>query len=126
MDRIDKTPRPDRRFAPRTPPASNLATWVARRVSSARDRYHATVILHAPIETVSPRVPPASGTVEPLDDGRCMLHAGSDWLDGLAIYIANIGVDFEILEPPELVERVRDLAARFARASGPPVRQSRS
>ena len=35
-------------------------------------------------------------------------------------------VDFEILEPPELVERVRDLAARFARASGPPVRQSRS
>jgi predicted DNA-binding transcriptional regulator YafY len=126
VDRIDKTPRPDRRFAPRTPPASDLATWVARRVSSARDRYHATVILHAPVDTVTPRVPPASGTVEPLDDGRCILHAGSDWLDGLAIYIANIGVEFEIVEPPELIERVRELAARFARASGPQVKQSRS
>jgi hypothetical protein len=84
------------------------------------------VILHAPIEDVRARVPPTLGTVEPLDERRCTLHAGADWLDGLAICTANIGVDFEILDPPELVERVAVLAARFARASGPaPLRPSR-
>ena len=52
-----------------------------------------------------------------IDDQRCLLHTGSDWLDGLAVYIANIGVEFEIVEPPELIDRVADLAARFARAT---------
>jgi predicted DNA-binding transcriptional regulator YafY len=41
----------------------------------------------------------------------------SDWLGGLAVYIAEIGVDFEVLDPPELVERVTVLAGRFARAT---------
>jgi predicted DNA-binding transcriptional regulator YafY len=118
VDRIEPTPRPDRRFEAREPPATDLASWVARRVSSARDRYQARVILHAPAEEVRPRVPPTWGTVEPLDEGRCLLHAGSDWLDGLAVYIANIGVEFEIIEPPELTDRLRELADRFARAAG--------
>jgi hypothetical protein len=29
-----------------------------------------------------------------------------------------VGVDFEVHEPPELVERVRELAARLERATG--------
>jgi predicted DNA-binding transcriptional regulator YafY len=117
VDRIAAKPRPDRRFAPREPPVADLAAWVARGVSSARDRYQARVILHAPIETVVPRVPHATGTLEPIDDHSCLLLTGSDWLEGLAIYIANVGVEFEIVEPPELIQRVRDLAARFERAT---------
>ena len=117
VDRVAAKPRPDRRFAPREPPAADLAAWVARGVSSARDRYQARVILRAPVETVVARVPHAWGTLEPIDERSCLLLTGADWLDGLAIYIANIGVDFEIIEPLELVERVRDLAGRFARAT---------
>jgi predicted DNA-binding transcriptional regulator YafY len=125
VDRIEAKPRADRRFAPREAPADDLAAWVARGVLTARDSYHARVILHAPLDAVAARVPPASGMLEPIDERRCLLHTGSDWLDGLAIYIANIGVEFEVVEPPELIDRVRDLAGRFGRAAGPPRSESR-
>jgi predicted DNA-binding transcriptional regulator YafY len=118
VDRIDSPPRADRSFTPRPPPAADLASWVARGVSAARDRHVARVILHAPADQVAPRVPQYFGTIEPIDDRRCLLHTSSDWLDGLAVYIANVGVEFEIVDPPELIDRVRRLAGRFARASG--------
>jgi len=34
----------------------------------------------------------------------------------MAIYLALIGFEFEVREPPELIERVRALAALFSRA----------
>jgi hypothetical protein len=34
------------------------------------------------------------------------------------VRVGMLGVDFEVHEPPELVERVRELAARFERAAG--------
>ncbi len=117
VDRIEPKPRADRRFEPRDPPSADLAAWVARGVSTARDRYQATVILHASAREVTSRVPHAAGTLEEIDDQRCLLRTGSDWLDGLAIYIANIGVEFEIIAPPELIDRARDLAGRLQRAS---------
>src|SRR5436309_2763377 len=110
-------PSPDRRFVPREPPAEDLAAYVARRVSATRDRYQARVILRVPLAEVAPRVPPAAGTLEAIDARSCLLLTGADWLGGLAVYIADIGVDFEIVEPPELVELVRRLADRFARAA---------
>jgi hypothetical protein len=62
-------------------------------------------------------VPPAVGTLEAIDERSCLLLTGSDWLGGLAVYVAEIGVDFEVLEPPEFVDRVRVLAERFGRAT---------
>ncbi len=118
VDRIDAVPFRDRRFPPREPPDPNLAAFVARGVSTTRDRYQARVILHAPMEQVAQRVPYAFGRLEPLDERRCLLHTGSGWLDGLAVYIASIGVEFEAVEPPEFVAAVRRLADRFARAGG--------
>ena len=47
------------------------------------------------------------------------LHGG-DWLGGLAVYIASIGVDFEVVEPPELLDQIRVLADRFRRAAVDP------
>lgn len=117
VDRIAARPRADRRFEPRDPPQSDLATWVARGVSSARDSFQARVILHAAADSVAATVPHQWGTVQPISERRCMLSTGSDWLDGLAIYIANIGVEFEVVEPPELTDRIRELAARFERAA---------
>lgn len=117
VDRIDASPRADRRFAPRRPPAADLASWVARGVSRTRDRHRARVILHASVDQVSSRVPRSAGALQPIDDHRCLLDTGSDWLDGLAIYIASIGVEFEVVEPPELSARLRHLAGVFARAS---------
>jgi predicted DNA-binding transcriptional regulator YafY len=117
VDRIER-PAADRRFVPREPPADDIAAYVARAVSASRDRYQARIVLKAPIERVADRVPHNVGTLEPIDDQSCLLRTGSDWLGGLAVYVAEIGVDFEVLDPPEFVERVRELAGRFARAAG--------
>jgi predicted DNA-binding transcriptional regulator YafY len=119
VDRIEAPPATDRRFAPREPPAADLAAYVARAIGRTRDRWQARVVLHAPVETVRPRVPANVGTLEPIDEHSCLLLTGSDWLGGLAVYVAEIGVEFEVLDPPEFVERVRVLAGRFARAAQP-------
>ena len=116
VDRIERVTA-DRRFVPRPPPAEDIAAYVARAVSSTRDRYQARVVLKAPLEQVRGRVPHDVGTLEPIDERSCLLHTGSDWLGGLAVYVAEIGVDFVVLEPPEFVERVKLLAGRFARAT---------
>ncbi len=107
------------RFVPRTPPADDLAAYVSRSVSAARDRYQARVILHAPLAEAAPRVPATVGTLEAIDDSSCLLRTGSDWLGGLAVYVAEIGFDFTVLDPPEFAERVRILANRFGRAVAP-------
>jgi predicted DNA-binding transcriptional regulator YafY len=116
-DRIAKPLSAGARFAPRKLPADDVAAYVSRAMSSARDRYHARVILHAPIAALERKVPATYGSLEPIDDATCMLHTGSDWLGGLAVYIAEIGVDFTVVDPPELIDRVRDLAGRFGRAA---------
>jgi predicted DNA-binding transcriptional regulator YafY len=118
VDRIEAPPSVDRRFVPRDPPAEDIAAYVARGVAQTRDRWQARVVLHAPIAEVAPRVPPAVGTLEEIDERSCLLRTGSDWLGGLAVYVAEIGVEFEVLDPPEFVERVRVLAERFRRAAG--------
>jgi predicted DNA-binding transcriptional regulator YafY len=118
VDRIQPRLSVQRRFLPRPPPHRDIAAYVARGIASTRDRHHAEVLLHAPLAEVAARVPPYVGTLEARDARSCLLRTGSDWLGGLAVYIADIGVDFEVLDPPELAEMVAALAARFARAAG--------
>ena len=46
------------------------------------------------------------------------MRVSDDSLDWLALRIAGLGVDFDVHEPPELVQRCREMAARFGRAAG--------
>jgi predicted DNA-binding transcriptional regulator YafY len=61
------------------------------------------------------QVPPTAGMLEAIDPHTCTLHTGSHSLDALVVYLALIGVDFEVSEPPELVDHIRQLADRFNR-----------
>jgi predicted DNA-binding transcriptional regulator YafY len=117
VDRIEPRLSTDRRFTPRKLPQRDIGAYVAAAVSAARDRYQAEVILRAPLAEVAKRVPPSHGTLEEIDEHTCVLRTGAHWLGGLAVYVAMIGVDFEIVEPPELVEHVRVLSERFRRAA---------
>ena len=116
VDRVGPPLVPDRRFEPRELPEGDAARYVAHAISSRRNRFQAKVILHAPLGVVERRVPYDVGTLEAVDDHSCLLRTGSDWLGGLAVYIADIGVEFTVLEPHEFVDVVKDLAGRFARA----------
>jgi predicted DNA-binding transcriptional regulator YafY len=74
--------------------------------------------LHAPVEAIAKRVPPSAGVLEAIDQRSCMLHTGTHSLEGLTIHLMLLGVDFQVHEPPELVDHLRRLAERLGRASG--------
>ncbi|RJL36067.1 helix-turn-helix transcriptional regulator [Bailinhaonella thermotolerans] len=109
---------PGARFARRTPPGEDAAAYVSRSITSAPYRHRARILFHAPLERVAPLTSPAAGRLEPVDERTCLFLAGADSLESLAAYVAAKGVDFEVLEPPELVPVLREVAARLGRAAG--------
>ncbi|MEQ3554109.1 YafY family protein [Pseudonocardia nematodicida] len=106
------------RFPPRDPPEGGVAAHAQRGISSGAYPYRARVVMQASAEQVGEWVTPASGTVTDLGDGRCELVLGAWTLDSLGVWLGAFGVDFQVLEPPELIEHLDVLAARFARAAG--------
>ncbi len=107
------------RFEPRALPTATTRRPSWRRTSRARlSRYQARVTLFAPVEEVAEHSLFTGSTVEAIDEHTCELRTSDDSLDWLAVRVAMVGVDFEVHEPPELVERVRELAARLGRATG--------
>jgi predicted DNA-binding transcriptional regulator YafY len=117
VDRIDGSASEDTRFTPRTPPHTDLATYVAEQLGEVSNAYRAEIVLHAPAAEMRAKVPSQYGTLEEIDEATCLLRTGAPWLGGLAIYVAMIGVDFEVRSPPELRELIGELAERFAAAA---------
>ena len=106
-------------FVPREPPDPDVAAWASWRLSNAAYRWQARFTLHAPAHEVAERVPATTGVVEAIDERSCSVRVGSNSLDALAVHVAVVGVEFDVHEPPELVEHVRVLAGRLARAASP-------
>jgi predicted DNA-binding transcriptional regulator YafY len=105
------------RFTPRELPETDLAAYVSRRVSAASWRYRARVTVHASADAVVERINPAVGVVTSVDEGTCVLETGADTIDSLAVHLGLLGYDFDVTEPPELVNHLRELAARYQRAT---------
>lgn len=105
------------RFLPRPIPGGDPAAYVARAVTSSPYPLRARIVLHAPLEAMAERIPPLAGRLEAIDGRRCLLEAGAHSPGLLALHVALLGVEFEVLEPPELVDHLHALAARIARAA---------
>jgi predicted DNA-binding transcriptional regulator YafY len=117
--RVDRMRRPATgvRFAPRKLPARDAATYIEQSMSAWHSRYEARVTLHVGAEEMSGRERATwGGTITPIDATRCEYRAADDDLHWLAVRIAMLGVDFDVHEPPELIEHVRALAGRLERA----------
>jgi predicted DNA-binding transcriptional regulator YafY len=106
------------RFAPREPPAADLAAYTSYAISTAVYRYRATLVVHAPAAAVADRIPPTAGLVEAIDERTSRLYAGANDLDWLAAHIGVLGFDVEVVDPPELVDRIRVMADRLHRTAG--------
>lgn len=119
VDRIDGKLSMGSRFVPREPPEGDFAAYVSRSVAYMPYPYRARVTLHATVEAAIERVPAGIATFEAVTPETCMMHVGAGSLDSLSVYLALIGFEFEVHEPPELIERVRWLAARFGNACKP-------
>ena len=114
-DRIQPRIPTGPRFVPRVPPGGDVVTYLQRGVGSATWRYRARVKVHAPATVVAGRLPPAV-LVDAVDEHTCIIDAGSDTPQMLAVHLGMLDVDFEVDGPPELVEQLATLAARYRRA----------
>ena len=118
--RVDRLARPAStgvRFAPRELPAKDAAAYV-----NAEHRRGAAP-LRGPRDPARPgrrarRPRPCHwGTVEPIDDRTLRVPDRRRRPDWLALRVAMLRVDFEVHEPPELIEHLQALAVRLRRAT---------
>lgn len=117
-DRIDD-PRPTGvRFVPMDPP--DAAAFVAQAVTTAPYRYRARILVHAHAAAVAEQIPPSAGVLDATGPTSCVLTSGSDSLDAIAFHLIMMGFGFTVLEPPELIERMRLLASRLSQAATGP------
>jgi predicted DNA-binding transcriptional regulator YafY len=104
-------------FTPRPlPELGDLRGFVSRSLSVAAYPHQVVAILHAPAEQVAARLSPSTAMVERLGPQRTQVSLGASSLVGLAAWIASFEVDFEVVEPPELIEALRVLRLRIDRA----------
>ncbi len=126
VDRIQPRTPTGPRFAPRDPPGGDVEAYVSRGVGAAPWRYRARVTVHAPAEVIAERLPPAV-VLEAVDEHTCVLDAGADSPQMLAVYLGMLDVDFKAREPPELIEQLRTLSDRLpARNAMTPADPNRS
>lgn len=108
-----------RRFTPHPLPGGDYTAFVLREVAFSGWTVHARIAVDAPAEAVLARINPTVGVVESVDEGHCVLVTGADSVEMVAVYIGLLGLDFHVTDPPELVDAVRRLAERYARATPP-------
>ena len=123
IDRIAQAVDIGGHFAPRpAPDGGDLQAFVSRSLAVSPYPERARIVLHAPRETMARRIPPAYGLLEAIDAERCLLQCGAHDLDQLAYWLLASNVDFEVLEPAALKERLVAAAERVARSvAGPSV-----
>jgi predicted DNA-binding transcriptional regulator YafY len=103
------------RSRPRDPP--DAARFVSEGISARPYRWRARVRLEASAAEIAEKVPPTVAVIEAGGDDRCLLTTGSDSLDAIAMHVALLDVPFVPLDPPELGERCKALAARLDSAA---------
>ena len=116
LDRIADVPQPTgASFRPRTLPAKDAAEFVRRNITAPGAR-QVTVIIEAPSAVIRERI---GKWAEITEEGpaRCRVTMTPENLDWPVIALGVVGADFQVIDPPELTEHIRDWAARFTRAT---------
>jgi len=114
-DRIQSRPMTGESFTARTPPARDLVAYVTRGITFAPP-LRARVKLLCPASAVARRTPCSRGTIEPIDDSTCRFEIGESSWEYAAMHVLFLGVDFEVIGPPEFAAELRRIAKRLRRA----------
>ncbi len=118
IDRLEACTATGAHFASRSAPDDDVGGYVSRGIAAAAQKVRARVTLHAPLETMRARFPHLANRLEAANATSCVLSTGAGSLEELAGWLAMLGVDFDVREPPELLPILRRLATRLSRASG--------
>jgi predicted DNA-binding transcriptional regulator YafY len=114
VDRMTEVSARTWRFRPR--PAPDAAAYVQEAVASRVYQHQARFLVHAPADTVRAQIPASAAVVRPSGSKSSEVLSGAGSLDFVLMHMVLLGHDFEVLDPPELVDRCRVLAARLLKA----------
>ena len=117
--RLDRlvTPRSTTlRFTPREVPGGDAVAFVRTGLENIPQTYNVEALIHAPGATMREAIGRWT-TIEDVDEATCRMHMSVDSLDWPALALGSIGVEFEVVAPPELIDHIREWSARFARAT---------
>lgn len=117
MDRCRSIPAPRERFMPRPLPARDLAAYVQESITRFPYRYDVVLRVASPPAVLAGRIPPETAVLEADGPAHTILRGGWDSLDLPLIQLAAMGVEFEIISPPEMRERARRTAALLSSAA---------
>jgi predicted DNA-binding transcriptional regulator YafY len=116
IDRVKGAPRTGAHFAPRAAPAGDLRAYVSGALAGVHQGDQARVVLHRAREVMARTIPPSAATLEAIDDTRCLLLCSAGHLDSLVYWLMALDVEFDVLEPPVLRQRLRLASERVARS----------
>jgi predicted DNA-binding transcriptional regulator YafY len=116
LDRLTAPCGTGTRFRPRELPAADAAAFVRASIGSMLAAYDVEVLVAAPAAAVRERIGRWS-TVEDIDATRCRVRMTADSLDWPTMALGAVGADFQVVSPPELLDRIHDWGRRFSHAS---------
>ncbi|MFL6123771.1 helix-turn-helix transcriptional regulator [Actinophytocola sp.] len=115
LDRLTEPRGTGTRFRPRELPTGDAGEFVRTAMVTVPRPYRVEVLVDAPATDVRERIGRWCA-VEEVDAGRCRVRMTADSLDWPAMALGVVDADFQVLDPPELLEKVRGWGARFNRA----------
>lgn len=117
LDRISGLQSLGGRGVARRLPAETAADYLIETMLDRAPTYEAVVTIHAPLAEARARLADAAIEIEPIDEHSCQFRSRPETAEWLVARLGSLGCDFEIDEPPELVERLRSFAVRLQHAT---------
>ncbi|MGW6915174.1 helix-turn-helix transcriptional regulator [Kitasatospora sp. NPDC054939] len=113
--RLDRIVRAELREAGFAAPADfDPVQRVVESLAGVPWTHEVEVLLDTDLERARRRIPPAVAALAEAADGRVLMRARAQRLDGMAVMLAGLGWPFTVLGPDALREELRALAARLA------------
>ncbi|CAM5461564.1 helix-turn-helix transcriptional regulator [Streptomyces aurantiogriseus] len=116
VDRVREPFATGVRFAPREVPKGDPAEYLRQSIQRRQETYEFDVAFAAPAEYVAGRMPAWFGSPVEQEGGCSLRGVTGDPVEWLAVRLAMVGCEFSVRGPGELVDCVRELGGRMARA----------
>jgi predicted DNA-binding transcriptional regulator YafY len=121
IDRIRGRVRAGERGRRQVVPGGDPAAFVRDRLRGARDADQQAgpgrIRLGISAARARARIPSRYAEVEPEGEDACIVTTRGAWSRGFLVWMATLDEPLEVLDPPELVEVARTVAARLAPAA---------
>jgi predicted DNA-binding transcriptional regulator YafY len=120
IDRIGGRVRAGERGRRRIVPGGDPAAFVRERLRGSWEGDGVSVAtpgrirLGAPAGRMRTRIPARYANVEPDGEDACIVSSRGAWSVGFLVWMATLDEPMEVLDPPELVDAARAVAARLA------------